>query len=186
MILPTDEKVLERLSSRVDGLAQELVLTDKAIYYEGQRGDWATWINAIVLGFLSVVGLGLFYRYLRTGRLFVRHTLERVDALTIRSQPRPLIALVSVGIALLFGINAALSAIQSGTEWIPALLIGYAVATLLSLLGSALLIRFQLSTLSVNSLDGNFIFSSYCTFDQLQQLQSKVWQARGDLLKKGK
>ena len=184
MILPNDEKVLERLTSRVDGVTQELVLTDKAIYFEGQRGDVATWINALFLGVFSIVGLGLFYRYLGKGRLFVRHSLERVDSLTTRSQPRPIIAVVSGGIALLFGINAALTAHRNGLDLVPTLALGYGVAAAISLLGSFLMMRFQRSTLSVNAIDGNFTFSSYATFDQLQQLQAKIWQARGELLKK--
>ena len=90
--IPTDEKQLERLTATVDGKRQEFVLTDKAVYYEGQRSPLTTGVNALVLSLATILGLGLFYSYLRGGRLFVRHSLERIDAVTTRRLPLPSIA----------------------------------------------------------------------------------------------
>ena len=78
--ISSDEKVIERLKAFANGKLQELVLTDRAIYYEGLRAPLATWLSAALLPILAVLGLGLFYYFLRGGRLLVRHSLERIDA----------------------------------------------------------------------------------------------------------
>jgi hypothetical protein len=180
--IPTDERVLERQTAFAGGKLQELVLTDKAIYYEGQRAPIATWISAVLLPILAFVGLGLFYYYLRGGRLMVRHSLERIDAVTVRRIPMPGIAQIGGLLALVFGVNFGLHAYLEHHDWAKGLLVGYAVAVVLCLLAALVLVRFQLSSLSVNSVNGNFTYDAYGAFGDLQRVQDRIWQARAELM----
>jgi hypothetical protein len=180
--IPADEQVLERQRAFAGGKLQELVLTDKAIYYEGQRAPIATWISAILLPVLAIIGLGLFYYYLRGGRLMVRHSLERIDAVTVRRIPMPGIAQIGAVLALIFGVNFGLHIYLQDYDWQRGLLFGYGVTVALCLVAAIILVRFQLSSLSVNALNGNFTYDAYGAFGDLQRVQDRIWLARGALM----
>ncbi len=180
--IPSDEKLLERLASFVGGKVQEFALTDKAVYYESQRAQTATWISALVMPLLTLLGLGLFYYYLRGGRLFVRHSLERIDAVTTRRMPLPAIATIGGLLALLFGLCVGLQTYAG--ELTRSVVNGYVTAILISLGGTVLLMRFQLSSLSVNSLNGNFTFETFRSFEEVKRVQERIWQARAELLER--
>ncbi len=177
---PSDEKMLERLTSFVGGKVQEFVLTNKAVYYEGRRAQTATWISAVLMPLLTLLGLGLFYYYLRGGRLFVRHSLERIDAVTTRRMPLPAIVMIGGLLALLFGLCVALQTYSGDVA--RSVLNGYLTAIFISLGGTILLVRFQLSSLSVNSLNGNFTFETFKSFDDVKRVQERIWQARSELM----
>lgn len=180
--VPADEKLLERLTSFVGGKVQEFVLTDKAVYYEGQRSQLATWFSAAVMPVLTILGLGLFYFYLRGGRLFVRHSLERIDAVTTRRVPLPLIVTTGGLLALLFGVCLGLQTYLTTGDAAKSVLYGYLTAALISLGATILLLRFQLSSLSVNSLNGNFTFETFKSFEDVKRVQEGIWAARARLL----
>jgi hypothetical protein len=129
-----------------------------------------------------VLGLGLFYSYLRGGRLFVRHSLERIDAVTTRRLPLPSIANFGGLLALIFGINFGLWTYRQSGDVPRSILIGYLAGIGICLLASFGLVRFQRSSLSVNSLNGNFTFDTYQAFTEVQRVQERIWQARAELL----
>jgi hypothetical protein len=179
--IPAEEHVLERLTATVGGKAQELILTDRAIYYEGRRSPAMMWLNAVLMPLATLIGLGLFYRYLSGGRLFVRHSLERIDAVTTRHRPLPSVALLGGVLAAMFGVNVGLTVYATGD--VPrSVLTGYGVAIAISLAACLVLVRLQLSSLSVNSLNGNFTFDTYRSFEEVQRVQNLIWKARAELL----
>jgi hypothetical protein len=181
--IPADEKVLERLSAQVGGKLQELVLTDKAIYYESQRSPVTTWLSALLMPLAILVGLGVFYRYLQGGRLFVRHTLERIDAVTTRRVPLAWIANLGGLLALIFGFCFFLEAHRwTGGDVVRSLWWGYGAAVVICLIAAILLVRWQLSSLSVNALNGTFTFETYASYEEMQRVQDRIWQARAEFL----
>ncbi len=182
IILPDNEKLLERLTAFVAGRSQEFVLTDRAVYYEGQRSPITMWISAVLMPLATLLGLGALFVYLRGGRLFVRHSLERVDAVTVRRVPLSWIATSGGLLALLFGLIAVIKTHNQAPDegWLWSIWIGYLVAIGICLVTSLALLKVQLTSMSVNAVNGNFTFDTYRSFEEMQRVQNRIWQARAE------
>ena len=63
------ETVVNQYRETVEGTRNELVLTDKAVYFEAEKPLSTIWIVGILLSFLQLVGILAQYGLLRTSHV---------------------------------------------------------------------------------------------------------------------
>ena len=172
--VPSGEHELQRVDSIVEGQCHELVLTDQAVYFESRFVSSGYWLNSILFALGSVAGLVVGYMVLRRGQVLVRHSLDRVDSVTTKRVP--IVGIVQAGVLAAL-VAGGLTWWHTRNVWYT-----YAVTTVLCLVASACMFRFQRTFLVVTSLNNTFSFKSFRSYEELLQIQDYIWQARNRMV----
>ncbi|HUV38601.1 MAG TPA: hypothetical protein VMY39_03265 [Planctomycetota bacterium] len=169
------ERVIGGLTETVEGQKYELMLTDRAVYYECEKPTSTIWISAALLSLAQFLGILSFFAFLRTAHVYARIRLDQIDHLEVRRIPRILIMVLGIVACILVVVFAAMSAEKHrhGPGWAV-----FVLPVLAAVFTNILLVLMPRAQVTIGSHSAKYSYQSKATPGELQPFLKAIDEAR--------
>ena len=172
------ERTIAALSETVEGVHNELVLTDQALYYEKERPESTTWILGVLLSFAHLFGILAMFGIVSAGHVLARVRLDQLDHTEVRKRPRAIIVILGILALVVIDLIVAYSTADRNGPNQGAV---YAVSVIITFLTIACLILMPRACLvfGAHNAHARYPYNSRLSMAEMAEFLRAIAEARG-------